>query len=402
MSGNRLRPRFRALRRARRAAPVVLEQLEDRCLLTAPQILLTPTVLADLRQEAAQNSPTWQAFKARLDDNLDVVIADNTGSYEGSQLAWIDDYALGYQVLKNSDPLAADNYADKAIGLMKSGLDDYQRGSWVARQFLAQGNGTTTTFTLPNADLDPSTLTVYLSDVDTEPIVHQTASGQDNVGNENLIFLHVSNTPGGPANYPEGTDWTHNPNFPNDEIDWSTAANQPAVGATYYLTYTSAEPDGPCNPIATTAYTLKGDTITFAQAPAKNQAIFVQYIYGTHSANGSTLAYQQTSAGDGGFNNIFIDSGYSYRYLGTSESIGLDWLDGYVGMTPAFETQVETMLVRWSDYMQVPGNGYLNTSGASNYGATDYESEVLTALALAPRPHRRPGAGEGSPGLAAE
>ncbi len=321
------RPRCRAAP----ASPLVVERLEDRCLLTAPQILLTPTVLANLRQEAADNTPEWQAFQSRLDSNLDVLIADNIGSYEGEQLAYIIDYALGYQVLENSDPATADNYADKAIGLIKSGLDDYQRGSWVARQFLARGDGTTRTFTLPNADFIPSTLTVYLSAVNTEAVVHESASGQDNVG-ENLIFLKASNSPDGPANYAEGTDWTHNPNFPNAEIDWSTAANQPKVGATYYVTYTSGE-----NANATSAYTLNGDTITFAQAPGRNQAVFVQYIYGTHSSDGSTLAFQQTSAGDGGFNSVFIDDGYTYRYLGSSLAIGLDWLDGYVGMTPALE-----------------------------------------------------------------
>ncbi len=41
------------------------------------------------------------------------------------------------------------------------------------------------------------------------------------------------------------------------------------------------------------------------------------------------------------------------------------------------------MLVRWSDYIQA--NGFLSNSAFSNYGATDYASEVMTALALAPR-----------------
>src|SRR5262249_49839923 len=110
-------------RRRCRAAPcslLMLEPLEDRCLLTAPQILLTPSVLANLRQEAADNTPGWQAFRARLDSNLDVVIADDIGSYEGEQLAYIIDYALGYQALQSSDPATAANYADKAIGLIKS------------------------------------------------------------------------------------------------------------------------------------------------------------------------------------------------------------------------------------------------------------------------------------------
>jgi hypothetical protein len=368
----------RRLRRVVPGSPCVVEQLEDRCLLTAPQILLTPSVLANLRQDAALNTPGWQAFQARLNSNLDVVIADDIGSYEGEQLDYIIDYALGYQVLQNSDPATADNYADKAIGLMKSGLDDYQRGSWVARQFLARGDGVTRTFSLPNADLVPSTLTVYLSAVATVPVVHQVASGQDTVGDDDLILLKASNTRDGPADYAEGADWTHNPNFANNLIDWSAAAKQPKVGGTYFVTYTSGQ-----NAQATTGYTLSGNTITFAQAPGRGQAVLAQYIYGTHANDGSTLAFQQTSSGNGGFNSIFIDDNYTYRHLGTSMAIGLDWLDGYVGLTPALEQRVQTILVQWSDY--VPANGYLANSGSSNYGDSDYESEVMTALALGPR-----------------
>jgi hypothetical protein len=352
-----------------------VEPLEDRCLLAAPQILLTPTVLTNLRQDAALNTPGWQAFQARLNRNLDVVIADDIGSYEGEQLDYIIDYALGYQVLQTSDPTTAANYADKAIGLMKSGLHDYQRGSWVTRQLLARGDGVTRTFTLHNADLLPSTLTVYLSDITTVPVVHQTAGGQDSVGSDDLIFLKASNTRDGSADYTEGTDWTHNPNFANSLIDWSAAASQPKVGATYFVTYTTGQ-----NARSTSAFTLNGNSITFSQAPGRNQAVFVQYIYGTHASDGSTLAFQQTRSGNGGFNSIFIDDNYTYRHLGTSMAIGLDWLDGYVGMTPALEQQEETILVHWSDYVQA--NGYLSSSGSSNYGDSDYESEVMTALAL--------------------
>jgi hypothetical protein len=365
----------RARRHKRTSQALYLEPLEDRCLPSvAPQILLTPDVLANLRQEATDNTPQWQAFKARLDSNLSVVIADNIGSYEGEQLAWISDYALGYQVLQTSDPRTAADYADKAIGLMKSGLDDYQKGSWVARQFLARGDGTTTAFTLPNADYLPSTLIVYLSPIVTDRVVHTNAGRQDAV-DYYLVFLKASNTADGPANYSKGTDWTQNGDYGNNLIDWSKAVNQPAAGATYYVTATSG-----LNAAATTAYTLSGDTITFARAPARNQAVFVQYLYGTHSDDGSTLAYQQTSAGDGGFNSIFVDDTYTYRYLGKSLAMGLDWLDGYAGMTPALEHQVESMLVRWSDYIQA--NGYFANSPSSNYGAAAYESEVMTALAL--------------------
>jgi hypothetical protein len=373
------------IRRPRAPKPIsralFLERLENRCLpaiLSAPpQILLTPAELTHLRQLAADNTPQWQAFKARLDSNLDVLIAENIGAYEGDELTWIADYALGYQILENNDPGTAANYADKAIGLMRSGLNDYQKLNEVTRQFLARGDGSTRSFTLPNADLIPSTLTVYTSPIVVDRVVHGSESGQDTV-DYYLSFLKVSNAPDGPANYAQGTDWSQNGNFGDNMIDWSSASKQPAVGAAYYVTAASG-----LYASATTAYTLTGNTITFNQAPAKNQAIYVEYIYGTHSSDGSTLAYQQTSAGDGGFDSIFVDDTYTGRYLGRYLAIGLDWLDGYVGMTQTFEQQVADMLVGWADYLSA--NGYFVNSASSNYGQGDYASAVMTGLALAPR-----------------
>jgi hypothetical protein len=358
-----------------------LETLEDRCVPTIlsapPQILLTPGVLTHLRQLAADNTPQWQAFKARLDSNLPVLIAEDIGQYEGEQLTYIADYALGYQILKDSDPATAANYADKAIGLMKSGLNDYQARAEVTRQFLARGDGSTRSFTLPNADFIPSSLGVYTSAIVVNKVVHGSANGQDVVG-DYLDFLKVSNTPDGPASFARGTDWAQNGDYAENLIDWSPAGQEPAVGATYYVTSSSG-----LYANSTSAYTLDGSTITFTRAPAKNQAVYVEYIYGTHSSDGSTLAYQQTSAGDGGFNSIFIDDSYSARYLGRYLATGLDWLDGYVGMTQAFEQRVADMLVRWADYVKV--NGYYSTSPSSNYGDGDYASAVMTGLALAPR-----------------
>jgi hypothetical protein len=344
-----------------------------------PQILLTPTVLSNLQAQAAANTPQWQAFKSRLDFELGRVIAEDIGSYQGEQLAWISDYALGYQILKNSDPTTADNYADKAIGLMKSGLNDYQKGSWVARQFLQRGDGTTRTFTLPNADLLQPSLSVYLSPIVVDKVVRSAMSPQDPV-DFYLTFLKVSNTADGPADYTPGSDWQHNPTYDDNMIDWSSAAKKPAVGATYYVTAAGGLYG---NSTAPYTYDASSHTITFNVAPTKNQAVFVEYVYGTHSSDGSTLAYQQTSAGDGGFNSIFIDDTYTSRFLGKHLAMGLDWLDGYVGMTQAFEQQVADMLVRWSDFVR--DNGYLATHPDSNMEDGAYITRAMSALALAPR-----------------
>src|SRR5436309_2117680 len=120
------RTRFieRASRRAPRGPALGLERLEDRCvpapLATGPHTLLDAATLTRLRTMAAENTPQWQAFKSRLDRNLDVVIADDTGAYQGSELTFVSDYALGYQVLKTTKPRTAADYADKALGLIQS------------------------------------------------------------------------------------------------------------------------------------------------------------------------------------------------------------------------------------------------------------------------------------------
>jgi hypothetical protein len=333
-------------------------------------ILLPPSELALLQAEALANNPQWTAFKAQLDRYLPVAIQ---GGYQASGTMWIADYALGYQVLKNIDPTTADNYADKAIAVLKSALNDYQVNNATVFQFLAVGDGSTTSYTLPNSNIIPSSLGVSLGAVQTVAVVHGALNGQDVIPYYATI-LGVSNTPTGPSNYTQGTDWKHNGNFDNDLIDWSTAAKQPAVGATYYVTYTSS------TGAQSTAVKLTGNTITFTTAPTAGQAIFVQYVYGTHSANGSTLAYQQTSGGGGGFNSILIDNDYTDRYLGQYVSIGLNWLSGYVGFSSALQSQTISTLTAWYNYIQ--SNGYHFNLPASNYGAGEYLSEVVTALAL--------------------
>src|SRR5262249_22712226 len=74
---------------------------------------------------------------------------------------------------------------------------------------------------------------------------------------------------------------------------------------------------------------------------------------------------------------------YSSRFLGKHVAMGLDWLDGYKGLTPALREKAAGMLVRWSDYVR--DQGYLRTSPGSNYGAGGYVNRGMTALALARR-----------------
>jgi hypothetical protein len=366
------RPSFGSTATIRICGQLEAELLEERQLLASgPQIFLTAPVLAALQQQAVSNTSAWVAFKAKLDAGLAVVPGGNV--YQGSELASISDYALGYQILQTINPATAANYADKAIALMKSALFDYQKDGSITRQFLVRGNGTTKTFTLPNANLIPSSLQVYLAPVTTQAVVHGTLNGQDSIGFY-LTALKVSNTPDGNPDYLQGLDWFRNPNLSQDLIDWSLPGKEPSPGATYYVTSASGMTATPVN------VTLNGNTITFATAPTTNQAVYVEYVYGTHASNYSTLGYQMTSAGDGGFNSIFIDTTYTSRYLGKHLAMGLDWLWNYPGFSATLKSQVINMLIRWFNYVQT--NSYQNNNPMSNYGAGSYDSRVMTALAL--------------------
>jgi hypothetical protein len=337
---------------------------------TDPRILLTPTELDDMRQKAAANTPQWQAFKARLDANLTQLVM---GYYQGFGLTWIADYALGYRVLEQSDPATAAKYADKAIAVMKSGLRDYQKGGWETRQFLTRGDGSTTTFTLPNSDVLPATVHIYLSNVTTKAVTRGSQSSTDAV-DYYTKFLKASNTPDGPADYTEGLNWQHTGDQYQNQITWLLGGSAPTTGATYYVTETSVYA------ASRVAFALNGNTITLNVAPTSSQAVFVEYVYGTHAADGSTLAYQQTSAGDGGFNSIYIDTTYTSRNLGKYIAMGYDWLNDYTGFTQTLRSEAANLLVRWSDYIR--DNGYYANSPASNYGAGGYVSRMFTALAL--------------------
>jgi len=342
---------------------------------TPAQVLLTPAMIATLRQKATNNTAQWQGFKSRLDGQLNVII-EAGGAYQGDELAWIGDYALGYKVLQFKDPVTAGKYADKALALMRSALQDHQKFGEYAQQYIGRGDGSTKVFTLPNTNIVSSSLTVFKAPISVIPVVRATSTNKTDEVDSYLTYIKVSNTSDGPANYVEGTDWRHSGDLPNYVIDWSLAApgHSPTAGATYYVTVASS-----LDALSTSA-TLAGNTVTLGTAPKTNEAIYVQYIYGVHATNYSTLAFQQSSAGDGGLNSIMIDDGFPSRYLGKFTSMGYDWLYGYAGFTPTFRSQVADMLVRWSDASK--NTVYRVNDPASNYAEGNYISSVLTALAL--------------------
>jgi hypothetical protein len=158
--------------------------------------------LASVRQKAADNTPQWQAFKTALDDDLPNLL--NIGDYQFGSVGNVGRYALGYQVLRETDPATAALYADKAIALAKYAMRNDGKGGWGANHFVARGDGVTTTFPLPFTDnILNSSFRAGLASVATIPVTKGVADGQDNASAFYSVYLKVSNTSDGPPDYAE-------------------------------------------------------------------------------------------------------------------------------------------------------------------------------------------------------
>jgi hypothetical protein len=334
---------------------------------SAPKYLLTAAEIARLRSLAQADTPQWRAFTANLNAHLKQVFAPG---YQGSGLSMASSYALGYQLIQTTDPQTAAAYADKAISLIRMALDDDLKGNWGSQVFLARGDGTTTSFALPNlGTINPSTFQVFLAPVTTLKITKGKANGQDAVAYY-ATFLKVSKTLDGPSDYAQGIDWRFNPDFASNQIDWSLASShQPAGKANYYVTVASESGD---KLLGKEKHKLIGATLTFSAPIPANKAIFVQYQY-----DSPTLKYQQTGDGRGGFNNIYINRGYTCRNL-ANVPVALDWIWSYPGLTPSLRNQAISTLVRWSDAPDI----YNEKSPASNYGDGYYAMSMATAITL--------------------
>jgi fibronectin type 3 domain-containing protein len=329
------------------------------------QYLLTSADQTALAAKVAGNTAQWQSFKARLDAQLDVVIET---AYQGSQLPWIADFALGYLALKDSDSTTATKYAKKAKVLIDGAIANRQQGAWDTRLLLGRGDGVTTAYVLPDAAVVGATLKVFLGAVTTVAKTKGSANGLDDLADIDFI-LKVSNTSDGTSDYVQTTDWLAYHTY-LDKLDWSPAGSEPSVAATYYVTRTDSY--SAVQKTLTTHYTFNSGThtVTFGTAPTTSQAVFAEYQYGSD--------YQQTGDGRGGFSNTKIDSGWTSRML-KFVAIGLDWLWDWGGIDSTWKNTVSAMLVLWCDWER--DNGYTSP----NYKAGHYGLRMAAACALAGR-----------------
>lgn len=354
--------------------PPMARETNDRLLLTAAQVN---------RARDAASTPTqqWADFNQQIESLLPIV---EQSEYQASNLFRIANYALAYRIFKADYPVRAAKYADKAIAIILMGTRDYLKGPKASVQFLARGDGVKNVFTIPNSDFVPGTFRAYRAPV--EDIVTITRTGEQvfpapygmvNFDESSGLFyskiLSVTGADG--TVYQEGVDWRKTADIHNDCIDWSLPGKKPAKGEKYKVevatgTWNSALMNAP----------VVGNTFSFITTPTKDQTIWVEYMYGTSSADGSTLGYQQTHAGDGGFNTVEIDATYTSRSL-LFLALGFAWIEDYPGFSPALRSEAAGLLERWADFL--PVWGYLPNSPASNYGISHHLLRVLAGAALA-------------------
>jgi hypothetical protein len=306
-----------------------------------------------------------------LDLNLPKVL--DLSAYQGSWLMWAAEFAMGAACAQAiNDTTRWDQYCRKATAIALSAVRDYQKGGGNTRQFLTLADGTTAAFTLPDAagSFFPASLNMYTSPATWMPVVRGPAvSNGVDVVTYYVAYIAVADNADGSSPYIQNVDWKRSSLLGDNQIQW-LSGRRPVSGATYYVLDAG-------NLFSTLAqYTLVGNVATLKTKPAASTAIFCEYI---------RTDYSQTSAGDGGLDTAFVDSGgYDARYLGRSVAPVLDWCAGHPTLEAA-RSELSSILVAWADYLSV--NGYNHASIQSNYGAGEYSSKALSAIVLAGTPN---------------
>lgn len=338
-------------------------------------ITILPEGVTSAVARATAGTAEWQAFEAYLDANLNV---PTEGGYQGSQLETGVDFVFGGICLKAINPTKSDNYFQRGIGLLKSGMREMQSsvgGNTIGFQYLGRGDGLNTDFTLPGVPI--GSISIRRCNVTTHDILRQTVHTFDvpKVSSGDRHIIKISDTPDGTEDYAPGTDWTRRLYGFDWLIDWRNAGSAPAPGATYYETRASV---GSGTTLAASAYSIVGGTtLRMVTPPTTGQAIFVRMLY--HETTGDMLKYQMTLNWEGiegqGFGAPYNDASFPCRYL-KYVPIMVDWLAAeYAGMPPALVDEAVTLCQKWCDAVNAGGSPnltYSASSGTYTLGTTTY------------------------------
>jgi hypothetical protein len=308
-----------------------------------------PSLISQTRiNQLAAGGAEWTAMKQYCDDNLNLLIGPDYAGW-GWRTA-VENYSTAYQVVRLSDPVTAGKYAAKCLAMMKVLARHHNYGGPADAQLLAQGNGTTKTFTLPMTPLAGTSVEVLTATVQDTVLTYTSAP---QVLSHFDPIVKVSNTSGGTANY-ASTDYKlyYRDGLTIFVLKWLTA-NHPANNAAYYVSMTT----GTGTLVAAGQYTVSGTTLTLTAAPPATQAVFVRYIADNYDQTGNFL---------GGMSSVTPDGpGYQMRTFNPGLAFGFDLLYDYAGFAAPLKTEFADILNQQIDWYK--SYGYERDGDLGNY-----------------------------------
>jgi len=344
------------------------------------------TKIAEPDIQIAMTDPAvWSATRARCDSNLNKVQKDIYAGFDWRQYA--QDYGICYNVARRTgDPKAA-AYSKKAVAMLKTLARTYPViADNQNHQFLAFGDGTTTTFALPMPVLAGTQVRVFTNPAAVSSHTYSATplagiTPDYDSGTLKPVLRIATTLAGATSNaapqYVQETDYhvsmrDGDPGSNNtfNVLHW-LGANHPA--GTYYV---STITNDTSTEIVTANISVSGNNLVLVDAPAAGQAIFVMYV---------GADYTQPSNFYGGVESVKPDGpGYNMRAMNVGLAYGYDAMRGSPDLTPALRAEFYGVMNKQLDWYTAAGyegaNLYENPIG--NYYIRGYlTGAMFTAYA---------------------
>ncbi len=160
---------------------------------SATAVAWRPDVISLATTKAAANTSQWQNFIATMDANLTDIWSNTLFTdYEVDGAFWIQEYAVaGIALLAaGTDNTKAHHYLQRALGLLRYCIRGAQKGGQGIMTRVGTGDGTTTAFPLPDANVDTSTIKLFQAPIHTIPVTRNGADTIDDLGSEFVSMDH--------------------------------------------------------------------------------------------------------------------------------------------------------------------------------------------------------------------
>jgi len=267
-------------------------------------------------------------------------------------------YAVGYRLVRESDPARADRYAKKALGLMKV-LARHHNLVLPEMEYLGRGGGAGV-FKLPMQPMPGQPFTLLKGTAKTIKVVHDTKP--DELG-EFAPILQISDSEDGAADYPPSEYRLHYHRAGRRSVLEWIGKQRPRPGSAYYVTVASE----PYTVVPESEYIVASSAVTMKEAPAEGDVLFARYL----SEN-----YEQTGNWLGGVNSVQPDGpGYPMRSFNVGLAYAYDLLRDYPGLTPELRAEFCDVLNRQIDWYRA--EGYEREGGIGNYFVRGYLTGVF-------------------------